>query len=295
MSACKAVLDKEIAHERSDGEKIPLAVSATPILEESGTCGGAVLIFRDLREIKKLEKRARRAEKLAAMGQLSAAVAHEIRNPLSSIRGFAQFLAHVLKDKPADREYAEIMVKEIDRINQVVTDLLTFARPLESKKEPVGIVETIDHAIRLITPELAARNVRIRKKVGENVEKAPMDRDQITQVLLNLTLNALDETPAGSQLSIGAAFEGKKGEILVWVEDEGPGIAPENRKSVFDPFFTTKEKGTGLGLSIVKKIVENHEGRVFIVSPPPGKNRGARVGFGIPAEQASTNENGEVQ
>ncbi len=278
------VLDKEIFHERSDGEKIPLALSATPIWEESGKCGGAVLIFMDLREIKRLEKKVRQAEKFAAIGQLSAAVAHEIRNPLSSIRGFAKFLVHVLKDRPKDREYAEIMVKEIDRINQVVNDLLTFARPLKTNRKPADIADVVDHAVRLIGPELASKKVRIRKEVDENLDKAHLDKDQVVQVLLNLLLNAVSAAPPDSEIAVGAACGRGKTTLEVWVEDEGPGVPSEKQKSIFDPFHTTKEKGASLGLSIVKKIVENHEGKVFIESPPAGKSRGARVGFRIPVQ-----------
>jgi two-component system sensor histidine kinase HydH len=133
LNDCQAILDKEISYQKENGQKVPLAVSTTPIKNKGNACQGAVIILRDLREIKRLEEKVRRTEKLAAIGELAAGIAHEIRNPLSSIRGFAQFLSQVLKDKPQEQVYAATMVSEVDRINSVVTDLLTFARPMKAE------------------------------------------------------------------------------------------------------------------------------------------------------------------
>ena len=133
------VLEHEIYHLKESGPSAPLALSATPICDENGNCDGAVIILRDLSEIKQLQQRVKRSEKLAAIGELAAGVAHEIRNPLSSIRGFAQFLQKTLHDKPKEQEYAQTMVNEVDRINRVVTDLLTFARPLQAMLAPTDV------------------------------------------------------------------------------------------------------------------------------------------------------------
>ncbi len=285
LTRCRSFLDREVLHRTPAGEDIPLALSVTPISNGFGNCDGAVVILRDLREIKRLEERVRRTEKLAAIGKMSAAVAHEIRNPLSSIRGFAQFLGHALKDRPKEGEYAAIMVKEVDRINRVVTDLLTFARPMETVPIPSNADELIDHTLRLVEADADARKVGLEKRVSTELGAVYFDSGQMTQVLLNLILNALQEAKPGDALEIGAAPEDGGEGLLIWVADEGPGIAPEHIDRIFDPFFTTREKGTGLGLAIVQKIVENHQGRILVESPVPGRDRGSRFTIRIPQER----------
>ena len=281
ITNCVSVLDQEILHKNEKGEFIPLALSATPIMAETGTCQGAVIVLRDLSEIKKLEEKVRRSEKLAAIGELAASVAHEIRNPLSSIRGFAQFLRHSLKDKPQEKEYAETMVTEVDRINRVVTDLLTFARPMTVEISPTDITELIEHSIRLVEADALARDVKIQMKVSD-LTKLPLDANQITQALLNLLLNALQALPPRGNIEIGAELDAAVSQLHFWVKDDGPGIPPNQIQKIFDPFYTTHEKGTGLGLSIVHKIAENHNGQIRVDSPPKGMARGCCFSIIIP-------------
>jgi two-component system sensor histidine kinase HydH len=282
------VFDREIVIHKDNGEEMPLAISVTPMTIQEGTCQGAVIILRDLREIKRLEDKVRRAEKYAEVGKLAAAVAHEIRNPLSSIRGFAKFLSHKLKDRTQDQEYATIMVKEVDRINHVVTDLLNFARPLDAEPSHVNPADLIRHTLRLIEGDASSRNINIIEKTEDSPETVFLDSDQMTQVLLNLTLNSLHEASEGQTIEIGVSQDEHHENILFWVEDDGSGIPKENVQKIFDPFFTTREKGTGLGLAIVQKIVENHRGKISVVSPLPGKNHGCRFIIAIPMDLEST-------
>ena len=282
LGQARNIMDREISIGHPDGEHLPLAVSVSPILSSEGDCQGAVIILRDLREIKRLEERVSRSEKLAALGKLSATVAHEIRNPLSSIRGFAKFLSHALQDRPKDREYADVMVKEVDRINRVVTDLLNFARPLELEPETVNPAELIKHTVRLVEGDAKSRNIKIRTETSQSPATAFLDPYQITHVLLNLMLNALQAMDNGQAMTAGVKQEDDSANILFWVEDEGPGIPEEHIGNIFDPFFTKREKGTGLGLALVQKIVENHRGRIKVVTPLPGKDRGCRFVISIP-------------
>ena len=203
-----AVLDREIQHWSATGEPVALSLSATSIMGEENECRGAVIILRDLSEIKRLEEKVRRSEKLAAVGKLAAGVAHEIRNPLSSIRGFAQFLRHALADRPKDREYAEIMVKEVDRMNRVVTDLLTFARPLEAELAPTDLQELLEHVLRLVNADAQGRGVEIHKNISDDLPEIDLDANQVTQCLLNLTLNALQALDAGGSIEVGATMAG---------------------------------------------------------------------------------------
>jgi len=271
---CSPVLEFEIYHQRQDGEMVPLALSATPIKDGKGGCNGAVIVLRDLREIKLLQEKVKRSEKLAAIGELAAGVAHEIRNPLSSIRGFAQFLRHSLQDKPQEQEYAETMVAEVDRINRVVTDLLTFARPMTVEIAPTDITELIEHAVRLVQADALAHGVHIQMKISD-LTKLPLDANQITQALLNLLLNALQAASPKGNIEIGAELNASDSRLHLWVKDDGPGIPNSQVEKIFEPFYTTREKGTGLGLAIVHKIVENHNGELRVNSPPKGMARGS--------------------
>jgi two-component system sensor histidine kinase HydH len=282
LTKCIPVLDREIQLRSGSGKLVPLGLSGTPILTEDGVCRGAVIILRDLREIKRLEEQVRRSEKLAAVGKLAAGVAHEIRNPLSSIRGFAQFLRHALSENPKEQEYAEVMVKEVDRINKVVTDLLTFSSPMRAEPAPTDIGELLDHTIRLVEEDAKGSGVEINSEASQDLTAVQLDANQMTQALLNLLLNAIQMSESGGKISVGAAMDGNS--LRVWVEDGGPGISTENMDKIFDPFFTTRDKGTGLGLAIVHSIVENHHGEIKVESPAPGKTKGSRFIMSIPLE-----------
>lgn len=287
LDHCRSVLDREINYQKKTGEIVPLALSITPIIGAGDSCQGAVIVMRDLRELKQLEEKVRRSEKLAAIGELAAGVAHEIRNPLSSIKGFAQYLRHALKDKPKEKEYAETMVSEVDRINTVVTDLLTFARPMKAELIPTDLTELVGHTIRLMQPDAQSRNVSVQRNISD-LRKIPLDAHQMTQAILNLLLNALQAVKNGGRIEVGAEFNPSDSLLKLWVEDDGSGITADQKEKIFDPFFTTREKGTGLGLPIVHKIVENHSGEINLESPPFGKNQGTRITLSIPVERPGT-------
>ena len=284
-----SVVEKEIVYNRPSGP-VNLSLSASPIIDEdkASSFTGAVVILRDLTEIKRLQEKVRRSEKLAAIGELATGIAHEVRNPLSSIRGFAQFLKRVLNDQPKEREYAELMIKEVDRINNVVTNLLSFARPVTPEPAPTDISQLLHHTIRLVQEDADLRNVSIQLDVpeDENLDSIMLDGSQMTQVMLNLILNALQAVDVEGHVWI-AASRPSTDSLEICVEDDGPGIPPDKVKRIFDPFFTTKEKGTGLGMVIVQMIVENHGGDIRVVSPVPGKTRGCRIVLRFPAVAAA--------
>lgn len=276
------VVEKEVVIQNPSGQ-VPLVINAAPIVRQNktGPYPGAVIILRDLSEIRQLQEKVRRSEKLAGIGALAATVAHEVRNPLSSIRGFARFLAHLHKDRPQEREYAELMVNEVDRINNVVTNLLTFAHPVRPEPVPTDLVEVLDHAVRLVQEDARMRDITINVAAPRNLGTVHVDGNQITQALLNLVLNALQSVEAGGRITVGAEKTGPDW-IELTVEDDGPGIAPDDLRLIFEPFFTTREKGTGLGLAIVRTIVENHGGDIHVTSPIPGKRGGSRFTIQIP-------------
>ena len=275
------VIDREVSIRHESGQPLPVALSVTPILSDAHRHEGAVVLLRDLREVKQLEERIRQSEQLAALGRMSAAVAHEIRNPLSSIKGFAQFLAHVLKDKEKEREYALIMVREVDRMNRVVTDLLNFARPLEIDPTPAEPCELLSHTLQLVKTDADSRGVKILLDCDVSGELVSFDSGLMTQVLLNLLLNAIQSVEDKGHVS-ARVKNNNEGQLVFEIEDDGPGIAESDLQLIFEPFFTTRETGTGLGLSIVRKIVEKHGGDVQVSSPVPETGRGCRFTVTLP-------------
>jgi signal transduction histidine kinase len=231
---------------------------------------------------KQAEERAKQAEKLAAVGKLASGVAHEIRNPLSSIRGFAQYLSRFLTGHPREKEYADIMVKEVDRINGVVSDLLTLSRPGLPELVSTDIFELVTHAVRLVADDAKSRNIKIVKDIPLDMKGVRLDANQITQVLLNLLLNAVHALETDGSIEIGVHQDLPREKIMIWVTDDGPGVLPDMGEKIFDPFVTTREEGNGLGLTIVRTIVENHGGKIGLESPLPGKDSGSRFVIELP-------------
>ena len=272
----EAVLNYEMWFRRRSGDAIPLMLTATPIKDEAGDRRGAVVVVRDMSAIKELEKQVQRTERLAAIGRLAAGVAHEIRNPLSSIRGFAYLLGKDHDKKSPEREYADVMVREIDRINHVVSDLLSFARPMTLEPEDICLADIIAHVLALVSADTKAQGIDVRIQIGSDCSRLIADPNQLTQAILNLMLNAIHALEHGGVIDVRAGNNLQDTGVLIEVEDNGPGVAPELTEKIFEPFYTTRERGTGLGLAMVRKIAEHHAGGVTVESPPPGKSRGTR-------------------
>ena len=237
---------------------------------------GVIYFFIVIRSYYLLEEQVQRTEKMAAIGRLAAGVAHEIRNPLSSIRGFAYLLGRGHGKETPEREYADVMVREIDRINHVVTDLLNFSRPMTLEPESTVLPDLIDHVVALVSADAKNHGVEIHVDCEPGIPLMWLDPNQVTQALLNLMLNAVNAMETGGALKIRTAVshDGEGPEIQV--EDNGPGIDPDVQEKIFEPFYTTRERGTGLGLAMVRKIAENHDGGIGVESPLPGKSSGAR-------------------
>jgi two-component system sensor histidine kinase HydH len=270
------VLNREIRFSRKSGESLPLLLTVTPIRDEAGSQSGAVVVLRDLSEIKRLEEQVRRTEKLAAVGRLAAGVAHEIRNPLSSIRGFAYLLGRGHGKDTPEREYADVMVREIDRINRVVTDLLNFSRPMTLEPETTLLPGLIDHVVSLVSADAATHGIGINVDCEAALPPTSLDPNQVTQALLNLMINAINAMETGGTVEIRASVAHDGAGMQIRVEDSGPGIDPGIQDKIFEPFFTTRERGTGLGLAMVRKIADNHDGDVSVESPLPGRTNGTR-------------------
>ena len=259
---------------------MPLEIIATVLRDENGEHLGTLALFRDLTEIRQLRDEIARSQRLASLGNLAAGVAHEIRNPLSSIKGFATYFRDRYKDNPEDSGTAQIMIEEVDRLNRVISQLLELSRPAGLRLDIKDLAVIIRHVLVLTGDEARKRGVELKVDLPETAITAPIDRDKIEQVLLNLVLNALQASENGGSVTITLKRE-PGGRALVSVADTGKGISREDLPRIFDPYFTTKPSGTGLGLAIVHKIVEAHGGEIRAVSE---KGQGTTMEIYIPLE-----------
>ena len=226
--------------------------------------------------------RVAQSEKLAALGQLAAAIAHEVRNPLAVVRSAAQGLGETLP--PGDAEghrAASFIVAEVDRLGSVVSSLLAFARPLQLQTRPIVITDVVTRAVTLAGEELAAKRVRLARDEAAVLPVVEADGDLVCQVLVGLLSNAVEATPPGGEIVVRT--HAANGGVELAVADAGAGIAPELRARVFEPFFTTRPNGTGLGLAVARQIVEAHGGRIDVGDRPGG---GACFTIRLPAVAA---------
>jgi two-component system sensor histidine kinase HydH len=261
----KGIIEKEVDCPTGQGGTVPLSVSVTPLKDSEGGNMGAVIILRDLREIRELQKKVRRSERLAALGRLASGVAHEIRNPLSSIKGFAQYFRDKFEVGTEDKSYADIMIQEVDRLNRVITQLLDFGRPKELRLELHPLSQILEHPLRLIRADLNKRGIQLIESPFPEGE-IKVDSDQITQALLNIFLNAMESMEKGGALRVEMVKKPERGGVEILISDSGSGIRRENLSRIFDPFFSTKKKGTGLGLAITANIIEAHGGEIVVES-----------------------------
>lgn len=234
------------------------------ILDEDARHSGVVLLIRDMTDVRGLEKSLQRSERMAALGKMAAGVAHELRNPLSSIKGLAVLLQSKFSGQSKEAATAEILVREVERLNRSIGELLDYAKPGQLSVAASDLNEIIKKTVSLIEADAQSCNVEIHLDLADSLPKVDVDRDKMKQVLLNLFLNAIQAMEDGGQLSIASATVNER--VVVSVRDNGTGISAENLSRVFDPYFTTKNDGTGLGLAMSLKIIEEHGGEMKLTS-----------------------------
>jgi signal transduction histidine kinase len=225
------------------------------------------------------EEQLRRADRLSALGELSAGMAHEIRNPLGSIKGAAEILKDDYGPDAPKREFIQILLKETDRLNRIVEEFLSFARPKQPELHRTDVNEAVESVLTLTAQEAKKAGVRVEKLLDPSMGMHSLDGGLLKQAFLNLILNAIQAMPGGGVLTVESAL--REQAIEVRVSDTGAGISGENRKKLFSPFFTTKKNGTGLGLAITYRIIENHRGSIDVVSEP---GKGATFTVRIPLQ-----------
>lgn len=265
----------ELQMQGAAGRMLPIGVS-TNVLMHEGELTGVVAVFQDLTEVREMERRVRRNETLAEVGALAAGIAHELRNGLKPISGSVEFLQRELKPEGETAELMGLIIKESGRLNQFITDLLTYARERDLALEGVDLEDHLRELVSVLThdPRRGA-GVLVRLEQQDAPTRVKLDREQLRQVWINLAVNAMEAMGERGTLVVTWRSAGD-GMVAVEFRDDGPGIRPEDMPRVGEPFFTTKRGGTGLGLAIAQRIVERHGG-VLTLESEAGRGTTARV------------------
>jgi two-component system nitrogen regulation sensor histidine kinase GlnL len=282
--------EAESTIETPDGHAVPVSIVTAPLFDRRGNVEAAVAVLRDISRIRELEAEVRRGETLAAAGRMALGLAHEIRNPLGAIRGAVQLLARELTESRF-AEYTDVLIKEVDRVNRIIEQLLDLARPVQLRPAPLNLHQLLERVALLSSEGAEARGVTIARRYDPSLPPILGDEDRLVQVFHNLVRNALESMKHGGRLTLTTRISldplfakmdvgaGQRSMVEVQVADEGAGIPEAVRGKVFDPFFTTKETGLGLGLALCHKIVEEHKGALKIDS---AEGRGTTVTCFLP-------------
>ncbi|MCD4690311.1 PAS domain-containing protein [bacterium] len=264
----RRVAEAEIGIETREG-RIPVEISASLLLDEDGTRTGAVLLFQDLRELEALKAAVERERHLAALGRLAAGVAHEVRNPLSSLKGFAQFLRSKFNPGSEEERYSNIMIEEVERLDRVVQELLDFAKPVTADRTESGVNDIINDALSLVSEDATFRGVEVVTELGDGLPPVLVDARQLRQALLNVLLNGIDAMRDGGRLTVRTALRaGDTPQVVIEVVDTGVGMTEEEQDKLFEPFYTTKPGGTVLGPTHVSRLIEQNRGHIGLRSDP---------------------------
>ncbi|MCK4300137.1 MAG: two-component sensor histidine kinase, partial [Planctomycetes bacterium] len=239
-----------------------------------------------------LEGQARQSERLAFVGALASGLAHEVRNPLSTLRLNLQLLAEDLENPdsvpaPRMRSRVQVLRREVERLNDVLNDYLRFARQRQLEREPANLNDVLDELLEFVRPEGLRRNVEIRHQFAPDVPRAALDVNLLKQALLNLIVNSFEAMPEGGELIVQTETDGAT--VTVRLTDTGCGIPPDEVDKVFRVYYSTKQTGTGLGLPTARRIVQEHGGALHLSSQP---NRGTQVAITLPVEPEADDEQG---
>lgn len=205
-----------------------------------------------------------RSARLKSLGELAATIAHEIRNPLNSIKGSIEIVSEEIAPNSPRREFILIMEKEVERLNNLVEDFLKFAKPRSPEKVATNVNEIIDSVVKFLSPQAKKRNVKLDLQLASELPSIPLDPEQIRQVLLNLILNAIQSMPEGGNVELSSSIA--KDYLEISIRDYGTGISLESQQKIFEPFFTTKTDGSGLGLFVAYQLVKQHNGEIEVAN-----------------------------
>ncbi len=273
-----AISDYENIVLRTGGRLTPISATTSPLLRDDGERIGAILVVRDLTNIRELERALRKADRLSTVGTLAAGLAHEIKNPLGGIKGAAQLMERELPEGSELRDYTRVVLKEVQRVDRIVEELLQLASPRKLQLSPVNLHKIVGDILLLQKRTVAGKSISFLQQFDPSIPPILGDEPLLTQLFLNLVKNAIEAVGEDGQVRVASRVLAdysmtQKGErrarmVAVEVGDDGPGIPREEMEHLFTPFFTTKPKGTGLGLAICQKIVTEHRGMIKVESEP---------------------------
>ncbi len=269
LRSALAALEVFTGHEVmfSDGTKETRLIFNTALLyEQNIKVVGIAATFEDITEMRQLQMRIHESEKLAAMGGLAVGIAHEVRNPLGAIKTSAQFLKDKFEPEDTRSKFPQIIIREVERLDQLVERMLDFTRPAEKDFQYEDIHDSLESVATLAALKADKQRLIIRKVFGGNIPRLFVDAKRLQQAFLNIMLNAIDAMPSGGTLTLQTAYDEAKCRIIIDIGDSGEGIPAEQVAKIFNPFFTTRVKGTGLGLAIVHQIILEHNGTISVQS-----------------------------
>lgn len=264
LKECRLQEDIEVIMPGAEDQPVPGLLNSQPVQSKTGQLMGLLITLEEHKTVKENQDRRFRSEKLAVAGQLAAGAVHEIKNPLTSVRGFIQLLHSELQDNPK-AEYIDIIISEIDRVNNIVNEFLKLAKPANPKRTACSLTELFEEIRILMESEAFLKNVVLVEKYS-HLPPMKIDKEQIKQVLINIIQNSFEAMPGGGRLEIKAQPLENEKQIRIEFVDTGCGISEEVMARIFEPFFTTKEQGTGLGLAVSQQILQSHGGYMELKS-----------------------------
>lgn len=286
---------------RKDGQRMPIQLNTSFLLDDQKRVQGALGVFNDLTRIKRMEEKIQHLDKLAALGRFSSSMAHEIRNPLTGIVAGIEYLRRIGTIPDDQSENISFILKEVNRIDRLITDILNVVRPGQLVYHPVHIESIITAAITGMKEPALAKSVRIKAKFPVHTRTVMIDSDRITQVVLNLLKNAIEASSEGGKVEVRVSFpvsvddvlfDGNQNLVIIEVEDQGHGFEPDDKGKIFEPFFTTKPDGSGLGLYVTHSIVEQHGGYIFVDGD---KGKGSTFTIYLPVEKVPHGDTNEIR
>jgi PAS domain S-box-containing protein len=277
LSSRSGTANVSLTLRRLNGTTVPVEMGTAPLRRLEGKDLGVVGVFRDVSQVRELEGQLRRSDRLAALGTLAAGLAHEIKNPLASLRTFTRIIPRKFEDPRFRETFMRVVPHELERINGIVEQLLELARPSRLRPAPTEVPVLLDRVLELYANELDTKQIVVTREYARDLPSVGADQDRLYEAFVNLVSNALEAMEEGGRLTVrtgwhrgvetGAVGTGRR-RVRVEIEDSGSGISLSEADKVFDPFFTTKAAGTGLGLALTHKIIEDHGGTISFRSAP---------------------------
>ena len=296
----RSISSHETVTLRTGSQQRQVSVTVSPILTTTDPQQGAVIVLHDLTRVRSLEGAVRHADRLAMIETMAAGLAHEIKNPLGGIKGSAQLLQMELEGNSDLQEYTRLIVRETERVNRIIEELLNLSRPRKSKVESVHISQLLDEIVKLQKKTAIDRNIRFIWQLDPSIPNIPGDHDLLMSLFLNLIKNACEATIDNSEILIESRIDAEYHLSLpgtrptpivqISISDQGPGISAAELEKAFTPFYTTKTDGNGLGLPICQKIVTDHKGLLQFIDRPEG---GTQVKVSLPLFHTRTNKKGK--